>query len=485
MFRARIGLAATLAVAILTAVVAATVSSSIKSATRASVEATVSRAQQAVPKLVLLRGVELTNETVKLAREDEIIGALGKAGDERRQAAFVAVEAMNGRLEKKGRKADLILVTDGQGKVVCRNLNMSVMVGEDLKSRYGAVAKALEGVAVKDVWGFEGRLYDVAVAPVRGAAGVLGTFVVGYAASTADAQGDHDRTGAEVAFVLDKKVHASSWKRSGGESAEEKALTAAIDQVQDGVKVNDAIAKGEVTKVFAVTLNGQEYLAAAGPLPGNLTPSEKTAAGYVVLSSVTAARAPYAGLLWWVLLLGGVSLLAVIGAAVLTAMRFLVPIDAIERGVSEVINGNHEYTFEAPSPDLEGLANGLNVMIARLTGRPDPTDDEGGSASSGEQAARWGGELAVDANVSGAHATIDNQALAEEPEAQYLQRLFAEYVEARKQTNEGTEGLTFDSFAAKVKQNEAGLRQKYNCRMVRFKVAIKNGQATLKPVPIN
>jgi hypothetical protein len=87
--------------------------------------------------------------------------------------------------------------------------------------------------------------------------------------------------------------------------------------------------------------------------------------------------------------------------------------------------------------------------------------------------------------VSGAHATIDNQALAEEPEAQYLQRVFNEYVEARKQTNEGTEGLTFDSFAAKLKQNEAALKQKYNCRIVRFKVAIKNGQATLKPVPMN
>ncbi len=91
---------------------------------------------------------------------------------------------------------------------------------------------------------------------------------------------------------------------------------------------------------------------AVGPLPGNMT---KSPSGYVVVASLSAARAPYASFPMWIMILGVVGLLAAVGAAVLTAMRFLMPLDAIERGVAEVINGNQEYTFESPSQDFEGL----------------------------------------------------------------------------------------------------------------------------------
>ena len=91
---------------------------------------------------------------------------------------------------------------------------------------------------------------------------------------------------------------------------------------------------------------------------------------------------------FWIVGLGVIGLIAAIGGTVFTARRFLVPLDRVEAGVSEVINGNHDYVFESPSPDFEGLANGLNVMVARLLGRPEPgeEDDEenqGGRSMSG------------------------------------------------------------------------------------------------------
>jgi hypothetical protein len=181
-----------------------------------------------------------------------------------------------------------------------------------------------------------------------------------------------------------------------------------------------------------------------------------------------------------VFVLGFVALLVAVGAAVLTAMRFLEPLDRIETGVAEVINGNREVAFDSPSKDFEGLANALNVMLARLTGRPDPTDEDDGSG----QPARWGGELTVDATATGPQTSPENVALAQEPEEQYLRRVYEEYLAARKQTNEGVEGLNFDGFAHKLRQNEATLKGKYNCSIVRFKVIVKNNQTTLKPVPI-
>ena len=66
----------------------------------------------------------------------------------------------------------------------------------------------------------------------------------------------------------------------------------------------------------------------------------------------------------------------VIGAWQMTERRFLAPLDRLESGVSEVINGNQDYVFESPSSDFEGLANGLNVMLARVLGHPEPGNDD-------------------------------------------------------------------------------------------------------------
>jgi hypothetical protein len=476
MFRARIGLAAAAVVAVLTAVVVISVGSSLSSAANQGAQTQVERTQAAFPALEKLRGIELTNEAAKLAREDEFGEALAKGGvDDVRQATFIALQARQARLESQGRKADLMAVVGVNGHVVSRDLNINAMYDEDLKAKYPSVGKALDGLANKDTWSFDGHMYRVATAPIRGKSGALaGALVVGYVDSAKDAAADRDRLGSEVAYFLDGKVQASSFKKEGGESAEEKALAA---QLFEGPKLADGALAGEMTKPFQIKLGGEEYLGAAGPLPGNLT---KSRSGYVVLSSLTAVRAPISSVQSWILVLGLVSLLAAVLAAVMTALRFIQPLDKIEQGVAEVINGNRDYSFESPSQDFEGLANGLNVMLARLLGRPDPTDDEEGGGS------RWQGDLSVDENVTGPMPTLspENAALAAEPEADYLQRVYNEWLSGRKQTGEGIDGMTFDGFTAKLRQNEAGLKKRYNCRAVRFKVVIKNNQTTLKPVPI-
>ena len=478
MYRARIPLAAAVVVLLTTIAALLSVRTSLSNAVHADVEKRVERAQATWPSLDLLRGIDLTNETAKLARDEEFGAIFDKKGsDEQRQAAFVAISARNGRLEAEGHKADLVAVVGANGHVVSRDLNINAMYDDDLKARYASVGKALDGVANKDVWNFDGHLYRVGAAPIRSKAGaVVGALVIGYNASATDSEEDRDRLGTEVAYFLDGKIHASSFRKTGGESAEEKALAASLF---DGPRLADGAVAGNMTPATEIKIGGEDFIAAAGPLPGNLT---KSKSGYVVLASLTAARVGLGGVEFLVIVLGLIGMLVAVGAAVLTAMRFLQPLDRIESGVAEVINGNRDYSFDSPSKDFEGLANGLNVMLARLLGRPDPSDDELGSSDDGNGAA-WGGELSV-ADATGPQTTPEVQALADEAEDAYLKRTFEEYVAARKQTNEGTEGLTLDGFATKLKQNEAALKKKHGARMVRFKVVVKNGQTTLKPFPI-
>jgi hypothetical protein len=151
----------------------------------------------------------------------------------------------------------------------------------------------------------------------------------------------------------------------------------------------------------------------------------------------------------------------------LTARRFVSPLDQIELGVAEVINGNIDYTFKPVGQDFEGLSNSLNVMLARLLGREEPNEEaveeeeEGGtheveSRGHGHRGNRWQRPAATVA------------ALAEEGEAAYYPRLFNEYLSTLQQAGQPSEGMSVLAFMAKLSLTEAGLREKWECKVVRF-----------------
>ena len=350
----------------------------------ARVTGDVVRAQQQLLQASRLEGFDLANQAATFAREDEFVQIFSKPDvADRQQAAYVAVEVRKARLEKKGDlddkeppKVGIIGVVDEQGMLLARDIKPTWRRGDDLKKDFPSLAGALQGQANKDVWNLDGGMYRVGSAPIRGAQGnVVGAVFVGYVQSTQDATAARQVLGTDVAFFLDNKIHASSFQRSGestrSETAEEKALAG---ELFEGQKLAEqALNAHQATPVFRVKIGREEWMVAAAPLPGNATPSKS---GFLVLESLSAVQSTVAPLTVWILGLGLISLLAMIGTAVFTARRFLNPLDRIEAGVSEVINGNHDYVFEKSSPDFEGLANLLNGMLARLLGRPDPSDED-------------------------------------------------------------------------------------------------------------
>ena len=480
LFRARIALAAVVVVLAGTVGSALLAGNSLKETASTAVSARVSEAQEAFASLERMRGIEVTNDAARFAREDESAQIFDKpAGDPQRQAAFAAVEVFNTRLAKDGHKADLVAILGANGHVVARDLNIGVMFDEDMKAKYPAVGKALDGIAIKDLWLFDGHMYRVAVAPIRSKVGqVAGAVLVGYVTSAKDAVADRHRLGVDVVYFFNGKIHASSFAKDGVDSAEEKDIATQIFAA--GQQADDA-ADGRLSKNFTLEVAGQPYVAAAGPLPGNMTRSKS---GFVVLSSIHAAQAGIGKVLVLIYSLGALAVLCVLGAALGTAVRFVRPLDEIETGVAEVINGNHELTFESTSPDFEGLANALNVMVARLTGRPDPTDDDDLSSSGGGGGAS-DAEVAIDSiQATGPQLSVENARIAAEPEAEYVKRTFEEYVAARKANEESIDGLTLESFTQKLSANEEQLKVKYSTSRVRFKVVVKDKTTTLKPIPI-
>ena len=492
MHRMKIGLVAAAVLLVFTLAVESVVTRDLKESVIRSVESDVSRAQRMHQSLARLESLDFANLVSGLSHRPGVIGAFEKTDETaRRQAAFEQCEGLNAYLQSgASRKADIVAIIDSVGKVVARDLNVNAMYGEDLRAKFPAVATALRGEATKDIWTFSGRMTRVAVAPIVTPEGTIrGALLVGYVLTARDAQLKHDLLGTEIAYFHDGKVHTSSFVSEGtGESAKEdgnrtQALNAVLFQAGDKPGLQ-AVQKGTATELFDFTLDGREYAAVAAPLFGNAF--DKTS-GVMVLGSISAETDRVSGVGLKILGFGILAILVALGAAVMTAIRFIKPLDKIELGVAEIINGNIDYTFKPVGPDFEGLSNSLNVMMARLLGRDEPNEDE--VEEEAEESQRWRSEQMLVEELPGSPTGESSndpavQALAQENEAMYFARVYGEYVAALKSQNKPTAGITVQAFTTKLRLVEGGLKQKWKCRSVRFRVAAQGDLVTLKPVPI-
>src|SRR5215831_17468812 len=202
MYRAKIGLIVAGVLAVLTVAVHWSLTSGLNESIRRDVSDELTRAQKLFSQSARLESIDFTNLAAGFARETEFVRAWAVPDiTQRRQALFVAVEARNARLEKLSRKADIIAVTDTEGRVLVRDLNPNVMYGDNLKAKYPSVAIALSGTPNKDIWNFDGRL--------------TGALLVGFVMTDKEARAKKELFGTEVAYTLDNRVVATSFVAGG------------------------------------------------------------------------------------------------------------------------------------------------------------------------------------------------------------------------------------------------------------------------------
>jgi len=484
MHRMRIGLVAAAVILALTIAEYTLVTGPLKDAVTRSVEDEVGRGQRLHTELARLEALDFTNLVATLSRRAGIAAVFDRPDEHaRRQAAFDECEAINGRLAAQ-RKADIVAIVDAQGRGVARNLNADALFGEDLRALFPPVDAALKGMPAHGVVKLSDRMAQLAAAPVtKGDGKLLGVLVVGYGVSVRDAEAKHDQLGAHVAYLFKGAVQTSSFAEGGGPNAKEDgskrdALTAAL--FQQGARPGaEALAKGTASAPFHVTLDGQEYLAIAAPL----YPKDHNA-GFVVLKARTDGSVSDVGAK--IIVFGLLAILVAIAAAVMTANRFIKPLDKIELGVAEIINGNIDYTFRPVGPDFEGLSNSLNVMLARLLGREEPNEDE----VDDDEGKRWESDQVVIEELAASELTGQTStdpavtALATEGEGSYYPRLYNEYLSALRATNQPIKGLSIQLFTAKLRLIEGGLRQKWKCKLVRFRLVQRGNEIVLHPVPV-
>jgi hypothetical protein len=495
MNRIKIGLIAAIALAALTGVFYAGITASLKEANQQAVESRVSRAQRIYSDISQLDGLKLANLASTRTHQNlasppkpdlpNPLAVFSRAEARARQeAAYEVCEALNQQLkEENHKKADIVAILDASGKIVGRNLNANADAGLDLRAQYPAVAQALAGKPVKDVWTWQGRVHQVALAPItKPDNSVAGALLLGWVVSATTAQASRELMDADIGFFHAGKVYASSFVSTGDKSKEDVTKSQALSSLLFAAdKVAEQTVKnGTPTRVNIWDIEGHPFAAVVAPMPGNF--ADKTS-GFVVVASVSDGMTNVQAAGQKVLELGLLAILITIIASVMTARRFIAPLDQIELGVAEVINGNIDYTFKPVGQDFEGLSNSLNVMLARLLGREEPNEEAVEEEEEGVKKV-WKAEAMVIEETDGSAPASTVAALAEEGEASYYPRLYGEYVASLNRLGQPTDGISVLAFMAKLSLTEAGLREKWECKVVRFLLGAKGDQLTFRPVKI-
>jgi len=485
MHRMKIGLIAAVALAGLTAIFHVSITATLKDSIRQNVESRVARAQRIYRDISQLSGLKLANLASERARSPGVLAVFDKADPAARQsAAYEVCEKLNQQLKQDGRKADIVAILDTNGKIVGRDLNPNADVGLDLRAKYPAVTRALQGVAVKDVWTWQDRVHEIAVAPVVKADNtVVGAALFAWVVSAVTAQANRDLLDTDIGFFHAGKVYASSFVSSVDASKEDVAKSQTLSNLlfAGGKPAEIALQKATPTPVMSWEIEGHEFAAVAAPIPGNF--ADKTS-GFVVLASLSEGMADVHAAGMKIVWLGLLAIIVAIVTATLTARRFVAPLDKIELGVAEVINGNIDYTFKPVGQDFEGLSNSLNVMLARLLGREEPNEEAVEEEEDGGKKT-WKAEAMVISETDGSAPTATVAALAEEAEAAYYPRLYGEYLSTLQKLEQPYEGMSVLAFMAKLSLTEAGLREKWECKVVRFLLSVQGSQITFRPVKIS
>lgn len=495
-------------IAALTAIAYFVTSTSFEDRSKKDADAQLQRAYQVVQQLNQLEGIDVQNKAERLAARPEFVKAIKTDnGSERSSQARIGFQKFTSDEKQGDIKPDIIALVDAGGNLLAMHDVTTVVpkqwrndkaVDDKLKAvMTPTVLPALNvvlgrKVIISDIWnqGDKG-IMKIGVAPIidpdapvsaKDPEGVviIGAIVVAYAQTAKEAQKDRLLLGTDIAYYDGNRVVASSFVR-GATTEEDTAKANELAKLIESKEIDATAGKKRVK------IDGVDYLAAAVRMPRSSTkalPAEypPITAGAVVLAplSGTSDGGNAAGTVkMFIILLGGGALAIALLGLYLSHRRLVAQVDQVEQGVTDIINGNVDRTFRPVGEELDGLSNGLNVMLARLLGRPEPgeeeLDDDGNPIVPGRVEFEEGEDKpAVDPDIA---------ALAQESEPDYYKRVFTEYVAARRATGNPDE-VSFENFIAKLKVNEGKLKAQYQCRAVRFRVVTKDGKVTLKPVPI-
>jgi hypothetical protein len=192
---------------------------------------------------------------------------------------------------------------------------------------------------------------------------------------------------------------------------------------------------------------------------------------------------PFAGVLVFALVLVGI-------AGYILGGYIMRPVTEIEEGLLGIINGQTNRRFELEHAELGGVVSHLNSLLNQLFGVTEDDTDEEGRPSHAPDAKAFKAAIDVDEKMVGAasskaagSSTAEATALKTEPESVYQDRIFQEYIAAKRQVGDPTDHITREEFLGRIAKSEAETEQKTG-KPVRYKVEVKGKEVQLIAIPL-
>ncbi len=208
----------------------------------------------------------------------------------------------------------------------------------------------------------------------------------------------------------------------------------------------------------------------------------------VLVAAAPASLADIGGLLVWPIL--GVMALGFVLVAiggVLLGNYISKPVEEIEEGLLQILNGRTDLRFEIEHAVMGGLVFRINTLLNQLMGVAEDNTDEDGRPSVAPSANSFQGAFDVDEKSPNASAEgVDPRAaaaLAAEPADTYYHRIFSEYIHAKKTIGDPVDHISEASFVERIRQREAEMSQKV-ARPVRYQVQLRGKEVVLIAVQL-
>jgi hypothetical protein len=378
--------------------------------------------------------------------------------------------------ELAGTAPAMVVLVDKNAVALGRN-GSQLMRGDDLGKIYPSLKMALsKGITHSDVWVNQQRNEQLlaSYAPIRGGDGqVVGALVIGTSLNDERLTNASERTSGRMLLVGVKNGDKLDVVAKSSNAAPEL-----VSAVQSSPSALQSLASGQT-----VDLAG---------LPSQFAGSSRPLEGYgdgrqAVLVAAQRLQGPavVASLVWPTLGVIALGLVLVVIGGFLLDAYISRPISEMEDGLLAIMNGRTDLRFEIEHAELGGLVFRINSLLNQLLGVQEDETDEQGRPSRAPTANSFQDALAVDERMAtlGAGDSADARALREEADQAYYDRIFAEYISAKRQLNDPVDHITKEAFIGRIMASEREMAAKHG-KPVRYKVEVRGKEVVLLAVPL-
>lgn len=367
----------------------------------------------------------------------------------------------------------LVAFVDEQGVVLGRN-SSALMRGEALGKIYPSLLDVVKrNTSGSDIWINRSRNEQLltSYAPVRDDKGkVLGVLVLGTSIDEGRLSAISDLTsGHEVALISDLGDKLEVIARSRNAPGD---VIAAITQPAFKPAYQKAI---DAPRPLELQSNVDGAMTAGNGLAGYGDGKRAALIGFSRVSLVDNLTS----LLLPILGATAVGIVLAIICAILLGNYITQPIVTLEEGLLAVINGDTNRRFEIEHAEFGGLVSRINTLLDTLLGVEEDNTDAQGRPSNAPSAANFRDAMGVDGNP----ARVDPAALHREPLVSYHQRLYGEYIQAKRSIGDPVDHITLEAFVNQITslEREAAERQG---KPVRFRAEVQGREVKLIAVPL-